>query len=129
MRKTIWAICIVLCVMVLTGIFVMSDITVLAADQERTQEQLQTQEQVYGSQLMTTQEREEYRASMRTAKTSEEQEIIRNEHHERMQERAREMGVTLPDEPPEHGMQRGMGSGGGMGNGGGMGSGGGGRNR
>jgi hypothetical protein len=128
MKKTIWAICIVLLVLVLTGTFVMSDSPALAADQERTQEQIQTQEQIYGSQLMTPQEREEYRARMRTAKTSEERERIRNEHHERMKERAREQGVTLADEPPERGMGRGMGPGGGMGTGS-SGKGQGGRNR
>jgi hypothetical protein len=81
------------------------------------------QEQVYGSQLMTPQERDEYRARMRSAKTPEERERIREEHHERMKERAKERGMTLPDEPPPRG--RGMGPGGGMGPGdGGMGPGG-----
>lgn len=46
----------------------------LAADQAPAQEKTQTQkqEQIYGSQLMTQQERAEYRAKMRTAKTAEE---------------------------------------------------------
>jgi hypothetical protein len=79
----------------------------LAADQERAQERIQKQEQIYGSQLMTQQERAEYRAKMRTAKTAEEQEQIRKEHHERMKERAAERGVTLTEEPPAGG--RGMG--------------------
>jgi hypothetical protein len=99
----------------------------LAADPEPAQEKTQTQKQkqVYGSQLMTKQERAEYQAKMRAAKTPEEQEKIRNEHHARMQERAKERGVTLPDEPPAKG--GGMGPGGGMGQGGGgMGPGGGG---
>ena len=69
------------------------------------------QEQIYGSQLMTKQERIEYRAKLRAAKTAEERERIRKEHHERMKERAKEHGMTLPDEPPERGS--GMGSGGG----------------
>ena len=95
---------------------------VWAADQERVQEQVQTQSQarIYGSQLMTPQERTEYRSRMRAAKTAEERERIRNEHHEQMKVRARERGVTLPDEPPSRGM---MAPGGGMG-GGGMGGGG-----
>ncbi len=87
-------------------------------------------EQVYGSQLMTQQERAEYSARMRNAKTVEEREQIRQEHHQQMQARAKERGVTLPDEPPARGMGsgRGMGpGGGGMGpGGGGMGPGGGG---
>jgi hypothetical protein len=39
------------------------------------------QEQINGNQLMTEQERDEYRAKMRAAKTAEEQEKIRMEHH------------------------------------------------
>jgi hypothetical protein len=77
------------------------------------------EEQVYGSQLMTQQERAEQRTKMRAAKTAEEREQIRKEHHERMNERAKERGVTLPDEPPARGS--GMGAGGGMGSGGGRG--------
>ena len=92
----------------------------VAADQGRTQEmaQSQDQERIYGSQLMTRQERVEYRAKLRAAKTAEERERIRNEHHEQMKERAKARGVTLPDEPPAGG--GGMGPGGGMGQGGGQ---------
>lgn len=90
----------------------------LAADQVRTQEQTQTQDQVYGSQLMTPQELAEHRAKLRTAKTVEEREQIRSEHHERMKARAKERGVTLPEEPPVGGAGMGPG-GGGMGPGGG----------
>jgi hypothetical protein len=102
-----------------------------AADQGPAHETAQTQkeEQIYGSQLMTQEERTEYHAKMRAAKTAEEREQIREEHHERMKDRAKERGVTLPDEPCDRGSGSGMGSGGGMGRGaGGMGSGGG-RNR
>ena len=93
-----------------------------AAEQERTQQQkqIQTQEQIYGSQMMTQQEREEYRLRMRTAKTAEEREQIRKEHHERMKALAKERGMTLPDEPPARGGGMGPG-GGGMGPGGGRG--------
>ena len=90
----------------------------LAADKE----QAQKQEQIYGSQLMTQQERDEHRTKIRAAKTAEEREQIRKEHHEQMKERAKARGVTLPDEPPARGgMGAGMGSGGGMGPGGGRG--------
>lgn len=82
-------------------------------DQDRLQTQDQLRDQIYGSQLMTDQERNEFRARMRAAKTAEERERIRNEHHERMKIRAQEQGVTLPDEPPMRG--KGMGQGGGMG--------------
>ncbi|MFZ3037649.1 MAG: hypothetical protein WA112_10320 [Rugosibacter sp.] len=97
-----------------------------AADPEPAKEKVQTQkqEQIYGRQIMTQQERTEYRAKMRTAKTAEEREQIRKEHHEQMKERAKSRGVALPDDPPARG--GGMGPGSGMGPGGsGMGPGGG----
>lgn len=84
---------------------------------------------VYGSQLMNEQERLEYRQRMRNAPSEEERQQIRAEHHQRMQERAQQQGVTLPDEPPAQGMGagQGMGTGPGMGPGRGMGGGGQGR--
>lgn len=90
-------------------------------DQMRMQQQ--ERQQIYGSQLMTREERAAFRARMRAAKTQEERDKIRAEHHEQMKSRAKEKGVTLPDEPPMRG--GGMGPGGGMG--GGMGPRGGGR--
>jgi hypothetical protein len=103
---------------------------VLAADQDqtKTQDKLLTQDQInktpdqniYGSQLMTQQERDAHRSKMRSAKTYEEQQRIRNEHHKQMQVRAKERGVTLPDAPPANrGPGMGPGPGGGMGPGGG----------
>lgn len=97
--------------------------------QDRTQDQTRQTIQdrdIYGSQMMTQQERDEYRERMRAAKTQEERERIRAEHHERMRERAQARGITLPDEPPA-GRGPGASYGGGMG--GGMGPGGGGRGR
>ncbi|MBK5914031.1 hypothetical protein [Rhodocyclus purpureus] len=78
---------------------------------------------IYGSQLMTAQERSEYRSRMRSAKSAEEREKVRLEHHEAMKARAAERGVTLPDAPPPQGMGQGKGPGGGMGPGRGMGMG------
>jgi hypothetical protein len=78
---------------------------------------------IYGSQLMTRQERMEYRNQMRSTKTQEERNTLRLEHHQKMQERAKEKGVTLPDAPPAAG--GGMGPGAGGGRGPGMGGGGG----
>lgn len=102
-----------------------------AAEPEQVKEQAQQQtasgEQVYGSQLMTQQERLEHRNKLRAAKTAEEREQIRAEHHTRMQERAKEKGVTLPEMPPATGTRKGMGTGprDGMGPGSGMSPGGG----
>lgn len=79
--------------------------SILAADSVNTQEkiQVQTQEQVDGRQLMTGQERTEFRSKIRAAKTSGERELIRTENHNRMKERAKEQGVTLSDEKPSKG--------------------------
>lgn len=70
---------------------------------------------IYGSQLMTEQERAEYRDRMRTATSEQERVQIRQEHHARMQERAEERGVVLPDQPPATTMHKGAGPGGGQG--------------
>jgi hypothetical protein len=88
------------------------------------QEQEQAQEMIFGSQLMTAQERSEYRQRLMNAQTEEERQQIRAEHHTRMMERAKERGVTLPEEAPAGGMHMGPGMGGGKGGmGGGMGPG------
>ncbi len=98
----------------------------LAADQERDRdrdqmgaqmgEQMQEQHeamsgdermmrrQVFGWQLMTPKEREEFRNRMRNAKTQEERERVRAENHERMKQRAQAQGLDFPDKPPSWGM-------------------------
>ncbi|MEK7758892.1 MAG: hypothetical protein AAB304_04725, partial [Pseudomonadota bacterium] len=58
----------------------------LAADQTRAQDQTKAQDQIrdqdiYGSQMMTAQEHDAYRNKMRAAKTAQERERIRAEHH------------------------------------------------
>ncbi|MEW6163686.1 MAG: hypothetical protein AB1642_01345 [Pseudomonadota bacterium] len=93
-------------------------VTVFAADVQEAP--------IFGSQMMTQQERMEYRTRMQAAKTLEEREQIRAEHHAQMVTRAKAQGITLPETPPTMGGGRGPG-GGGMGpGGGGMGPGGGG---
>jgi Na+-transporting NADH:ubiquinone oxidoreductase subunit NqrC len=100
-----------LTVSALTGVLVFGTGLALADDQDRTRLQdrdqtkskVQDQDRIFGSQLMTKQERNEYRNRMRSAKTPQEREQIRAEHHERMQARAKERGVTLPDNPPPRG--------------------------
>ena len=72
-----------------------------SADQSRDRDQDQLQTPIYGSQLMTERERQQHRTKMRTLKTEQEREAYRLEQHQRMQERARAKGVTLPDEPPK----------------------------
>jgi len=67
---------------------------------EQAGDRVQKSEVVYGSQLMTREERAEYRARMRSLKTGEERQAFRMEHHKKMQERAKAQGKTLPDMPP-----------------------------
>lgn len=77
------------------------------------------EEPVYGSQMMTEQERNEHRAQLRAAPSEEAREQIRRAHHDHMRQRAQERGITLPEEPPA----RGSGTGFGPGPGGGAGTG------
>lgn len=81
------------------------------------------QQQVYGSQLMTQQERSEFQKRMRDAKSDGERQQIRNEHHKKMQVRAKKQGVTLPDKPPKSGAGKGPADGSGYGGGKGQGKG------
>lgn len=85
-------------------------------DKTQDQTQLRDQDRIFGSQLMTEQERLEHRNKMRNFKTQQERDAYQLEHHKLMQTRAKEKGVTLPDEP----MMKpgGMMPGGGMGPGG-----------
>ena len=69
-----------------------------------------SQDRIYGSQLMTPDERQQYRQKMHSAKTPKERDELRRQHHAQMQERAKERGVSLPEQPPARGRM-----GGGMG--------------
>lgn len=71
--------------------------------QDRDRLQTQDRDQIYGSQLMTPAERNSYRKQMRKLKTNQEREALRQQHHEQMQKRATERGVTLPATPPGQG--------------------------
>lgn len=79
-------------------------------DQVREQERLRDDAPIYGSQMMTDRERNEYREKMRNAKTLKEQETIRSQHHDQMKERGKSRGMMLPDEPPARGLGNGPGS-------------------
>jgi len=91
---------------------------VLAQDKDQDRVQLRDQDQIYGSQRMTQQERDEYRNRTGAMKTEQEREAYRLEHRIRMQERER-------DRMHDKGAQRhdaqilkpGMGAGGGAGKG------------
>ena len=58
---------------------------------------------VRGWQLMSDDARTHYRATMRSFETPEERERLRKAIHETMTIRARERGLTLPDEPSARG--------------------------
>ncbi len=68
-------------------------------------------ESIYGGQMMTDQERQQHRDSMRSAESASERERLQREHRARMKARAAEKGVTLPDDMPGQGMGGGPGSG------------------
>ena len=91
----------------LAVIMCLSSGLVLSEDQEQEQlqdrEQLQQRDQheIYGGHLMTPKERAEHRAKMQSAKTMEEREQLRMDHHERMNMRAKKRGMSLPDDPCE----------------------------
>lgn len=90
------------------------------------------EETVYGWEMMNVQERNQHMETIRNLKTDKEREQYRIEHHKRMQDRAKERGMKLPEMSPDQardrmhdgsGMGSGMGSGTGMGSGSGMGKG------
>lgn len=90
-------------------------------DKQQTQQQAQMQDEdpkmVYGWELMTVKEREEHRNKMRSLKTEEERTAYRMEHHKKMQQRAKERGVTIPEVPAVRGSGAGRGAGQGAGGG------------
>jgi len=59
-----------------------------------------SEQPIYGSQLMTDRERQEYRDKIRAAKTDAERDQIRKTHPDQMKARAQAKGITLPDDPP-----------------------------
>ncbi len=77
-------------------------------------------ETIFGSQLMTAEERTAFRTQMQNATTEEERQKIRLEHRKQMLERAKAKGVTLSDTPMMNSQGIGSGKATGMGMGGGM---------
>ena len=72
---------------------------VQAQEKAQQQERVQQKQQVRGRDLMTPEERNQYREKMRNTKTEVERRALRQEHHKAMQERAKERGLTLPEQP------------------------------
>jgi len=82
----------------------------------------QENEEVFGRELMTQTELQEHRNTMRNMNTDAERAQYRQQHHERMLQRARENGVELKNGMGQ-GSGKGMGNGQGAGQGQGMGNG------
>lgn len=89
----------------------------------RTQSQMREGDAIYGAQMMSDEERASYRRRMREATTAQQRDQIRSEHHAEMVKRARERGISLPEDPPSRPGPGGMGRGPGYGDGGMMGGG------
>lgn len=53
---------------------------------------------IYGYDLMTSAERDAYLSGLNEARSAEERQRFVDEHQQRMRDRARERGVTLPDQ-------------------------------
>lgn len=69
-----------------------------AQDQARATERAQQSDRdIYGYQMMTEQERNEYRRRLEDAKTTKEREQIMTEHRAEMQARAKDKGVDLEE--------------------------------
>ncbi|AOY90230.1 hypothetical protein BKP64_09650 [Marinobacter salinus] len=81
-----------------------------AADQDQDRDQTQMQDQtrlkdrdgypVYGYGMMTEQERAEFRERMRSMDSMAERQAYREQHHQRMVERARARGIDIENLPP-----------------------------
>lgn len=66
-------------------------------DKDGDKDQLRDRTQVYGWQLMTAEEQIQHRNKMRIMTSPQEREQYLKQHHKRMQERAEEAGVSLPE--------------------------------
>lgn len=60
-------------------------------------QQAEARELIYGSQLMSAEEREQYRRDMRAVDEPAAQAKVRAQNRERMRQRARQRGVQLSD--------------------------------
>ncbi len=98
----------------------------IADDVTTTPVQNQTQtRQKTGQEMMTAEERDAQREKMRNANSTEEREQIKAAQHEKMQQRAAELGQSINESARPNGGQSGMGRGNGGGQGSGQGGGGG----
>lgn len=76
----------------LAALLAAATVPAMAADPARVQREI-----IPGSELMTSQEREQYRLRLRGAGTPEERERLRAAHVKAMEERARLQGLKVSD--------------------------------
>lgn len=76
----------------LAALLAAAAVPAMAADPARVQREI-----IPGSELMTSQEREQYRLRLRGAGTPEERERLRAAHVKAMEERARLQGLKVSD--------------------------------
>jgi len=102
MRRAHWPIAATLALLTLTAVLAPAagEEPGVSADQTNGWAATQVPKQACGRQLMSDAERRSYRTAMQSLKTTEERERLRKSIHEAMKVRARELGLTLPDEPP-----------------------------
>ena len=80
-----------------------------ARDRDRDRDRLHVEDpsgqQIYGSELMTEQERNQYRQRLQAAASAEQQAQVRAEHRQQMLERANQQGLDLvpPGQGPVYG--------------------------
>jgi hypothetical protein len=86
----------------LAAILPLASTVAAAADKAPDQEKVQPDrhERVHASQLMTRQERDDYRAKKHNAKTAEEKDRVRKEHNDRMKARAKERAAAAKPATP-----------------------------
>jgi len=91
---------VITCMLLLSGFFTVA-VSHAAGQKQSSKEvqvEVQKQEQIYGSNIMSEQERVEYRARLNEAETAEEQKRVRMEHRKRMEQRAEKYGISLSGE-------------------------------
>jgi hypothetical protein len=80
-----------------TSTFLVAAAVALAALAPLRADDPRVPEYIYGAELMTSAEREQYRREVAGAREGEEREHVRERHRERMQQRARARGLTLDE--------------------------------
>ncbi len=100
MKRKIWLFTMLLPALMLVAVLVVGERQAVAQAVAQASEVAPQDGQIFGSELMTFGERLGYRFRMWSARSEEERQRIRNEHHKQMLERARERNIFLPEEVP-----------------------------